>query len=77
MLDNNESSKEALIKSAPSLKLICSAYCLGLKLLYLTIKSTLASNNNFILCEDNLFNGIKDIGFDNLFTTMKNITNLN
>ena len=37
----------------------------------------IASNNNFILCEDNLFNGIKDIGFDNLFTTMKNITNLN
>ena len=22
----------------------------------------IASNNNFILCEDNLFNGIKDIG---------------
>jgi len=37
----------------------------------------IASNENFILCEDNLFDGIKAIGFDNLFTNMEDITNLN
>ena len=37
----------------------------------------IVSNNNFILCEDSLFNGIKEIGFDNLFTNMEDIVYLN
>ena len=37
----------------------------------------IVSNDNFILCEDSLFNGIKEIGFDNLFTNMEDIVYLN